>query len=136
MAIQTAPGRLSHTVHGGGGVKLHVVEAGNPNGRPIVFLHGFSQASLCWNHQLDSDLAADFRLLAMDLRGHGLSDRPVDAYADSRLWADDVHALIQQLGLQQPLLCGWSYGPLVILDYVRYYGDTALGGLCFTGGLS
>lgn len=123
-------------VAGGGGTRLHVMEAGNPTGQPILFIHGFSQCALCWGRQLNSDLADDHRLVAMDLRGHGLSDKPHDAYGDSTLWADDVNAVVQSLGLDQPILTGWSYGPLVILDYIRHYGETAIGGIHFIGGIS
>jgi len=66
----------SHKIVGGGGTQLHLVETGNPNGRPILFIHGFSQCSLAWGRQLSSDLADDYRLIALDLRGHGLSDKP------------------------------------------------------------
>jgi pimeloyl-ACP methyl ester carboxylesterase len=72
----------------------------------------------------------------MDLRGHGLSDKPRDAYGDSKLWADDINAVIQSLGLEQPILTGWSYGPLVILDYIRHYGEAAIGGIHFVSGIS
>jgi pimeloyl-ACP methyl ester carboxylesterase len=85
---------------------------------------------------MKSDLANGHRLIAMDLRGHGLSDKPNDGYADSKLWADDVRAVIQTLGLDHPVLCGWSYGPFVILDYIRHYGDDSLGGISFVGGVT
>ena len=126
----------THRIAGGGGVQLHVVEAGNPSGRPILFIHGFSQSSLAWSRQLDSELARDHRLVAMDLRGHGLSDKPRDAYGDSRLWADDVHAVIDALTVDRPVLCGWSYGALVILDYLRHYGEDRIGGIHFVGGIT
>jgi pimeloyl-ACP methyl ester carboxylesterase len=126
----------NHTITGGGGIKLHVLETGNAKQRPIVFVHGFSQCSHAWIRQLNSDLANTFRLIAMDLRGHGQSEKPLDGYADSRLWADDVQAVIQALDLDRPVLCGWSYGPLVILDYVRHYGEDAIGGLNFVGGVT
>ena len=126
----------SHTIEGGGGVSLHVVETGNPKGRPILFIHGFSQCWLSWNRQLDSDLARDYRVVAMDMRGHGLSDKPRDAYGDSKLWADDVHAVISTLRLADPILTGWSYGPLVILDYIRHYGEDAIGGIHFVGAVT
>lgn len=126
----------SHTITGGGGVRLHVAETGNPRGRPIVFLHGFSQCWLQWRRQMDSSLAEEHRLVAPDLRGHGLSDKPRDGYDDSKRWADDVNAVIRTLGLDRPVLCGWSYGPLVFLDYVRHYGEEAIGGLHFVGAIS
>lgn len=125
-----------HWIAGGGGVRLHAVETGNPDGRPIVFIHGFSQCALAWSRQLHSDLAATFRLVALDLRGHGLSDKPQAGYGDSKMWADDIHAVIHSLGLVQPVLCGWSYGPLVILDYLRHYGEDAIRGVNFVGGVT
>jgi non-heme chloroperoxidase len=123
-------------ITGGGGIKLHVVEAGNAAKRPILFIHGLSQCWLTWRRQLASGLTDDFRLVAMDLRGHGLSEKPRDAYGDSKVWADDVHAVIHQLELEQPVLCGWSYGPLVILDYIRHYSDAAIGGANFISGVT
>ena len=91
-----------HTVAGGGGVRLHVVEAGNPDGRAIVFIHGFSQCRLAWQRQFDSDLATVYRLVAMDMRGHGLSGKPREGYDDSRLWAHDLKAVIRALSLDHP----------------------------------
>jgi non-heme chloroperoxidase len=124
------------TITGGGGVRLHLVETGDPSGRPILFIHGFSQCWLAWSRQLNSDLADRYRLVAIDMRGHGLSEKPRDGYADARLWADDVDAVIQALDLDRPVLCGWSYGPLVILDYLRHYGEAAVGGMTFVGGVT
>jgi pimeloyl-ACP methyl ester carboxylesterase len=72
----------------------------------------------------------------MDIRGHGLSDKPRDAYGDSKLWADDVSATIQTLKLVHPVLSGWSYGPLIILDYIRHYGEGAIGGINFVGAVT
>ena len=125
-----------HEITGGGGCRLHVVDVGAPHDQAILFIHGFSQCSLAWGRQLSSDLAHAHRLVAMDMRGHGSSDKPRDAYGDSKLWADDVAAVIDQLELGRPILCGWSYGPLVILDYVRHYGDEAIGGIHFVDGIT
>jgi non-heme chloroperoxidase len=126
----------SHHIKGGGGAELHLVETGNPAGPPILFIHGISQSWRTWTRQLTSELERDLRLVAIDLRGHGDSERPQDGYADSRLWADDINAAIQELHLDHPILCGWSYGPLVILDYIRHYGDEAIGGIDIVGGVT
>ena len=125
-----------HAIAGGGGTLLHLVETGNPTGQAILFIHGFSQCSLAWSRQLSSNLAQHYRLVAMDMRGHGASDKPRDAYGDSRLWADDVNATIRELDLEQPILCGWSYGPFVILDYIRHYGEEVIGGIHFVDGIT
>ena len=125
-----------HTITGGGGTRLHLVEAGNSQGPAILFIHGISQCWLQWSRQLDSSLAQNHRLVAMDMRGHGQSERPREGYGDSRLWADDVDAAIRQLELDQPILCGWSYGPLVILDYVRHHGEERIGGIHLVGAVT
>jgi pimeloyl-ACP methyl ester carboxylesterase len=72
----------------------------------------------------------------MDLRGHGQSAKPREGYTDSHLWADDVNAVIRALNLDRPVLSGWSYGPLVILDYIRHYGENSIGGIHFIGGIT
>ena len=127
----------THNISGSGGARLHVVEAGNPDGQPILFIHGISQSWLAWRCQLRSELRDDFRLVAMDLRGHGMSDKPYDdSYRDSRAWADDLHAVIRELELNMPILSGWSYGPLIMLDYVRHYGEDEIGGMNFIGGVT
>jgi non-heme chloroperoxidase len=136
-AESVADATFTHTqISGGGGVRLHVVDGGNHAGRPIVFIHGFSQSWLSWSRQMRSELANEFRLVALDLRGHGESDKPHDGYSDCLLWADDIDAVIRELGLQQPLLCGWSYGSLLILDYIRQYGENAIGGVAFVDALT
>ena len=118
-----------HMVSGGGGVALHVREWGNPNGPPLLLIHGWSQSHLCWQLQYTSDLAEEFRIVALDNRGHGQSEKPsaLEAYNDGQLWADDIAAVIGTLGLQRPVLVGWSYGGFIIGDYVQAYGQDQLG---------
>lgn len=125
-----------HTVTSADGTRLHVDEAGNRSGRPIVFIHGFSQSRLSWSKQMDSDLADDFRLIAYDLRGHGLSDVPAEGYTEAKAWAEDLKAVLDELELDGVVPVGWSYGPLVILDYVRLYGEDRLAGSGMVGGVS
>jgi non-heme chloroperoxidase len=125
-----------HTVRGGGGVRLHVREWGNQDGPPILFLHGWSQSHLCWHRQYSAPLREEFRLVACDLRGHGMSEAPADpgCYTDAGLWADDVAAISGELQLGRPVLVGWSYGAFVICDYLRAYGQDQVAAIGFTGG--
>lgn len=53
-----------HMIVGGGGLRLHVIEAGNAQGQPLLFIHGFSQGWYAWTRQIDSDLSESFRLVA------------------------------------------------------------------------
>ena len=126
----------AHRVTGGNGVQLYVEETGNPHGRPILFIHGFSQCRLAWRKQMTSDLAQDFRLVAMDIRGHGLSEKPYDAYEEAQPWADDVEAVIMELDLQPPVLSGWSYGGIIICDYLQAYGEDSIAGIHLVGAVT
>ena len=82
------------------GLTISAQEWGNPNGRGIVFIHGFSQSNLSWMRQTDSDLAREFHIVTYDLRGHGNSDKPLEAarYRDGKAWADEVQAIIDAAG--------------------------------------
>lgn len=134
---QRRAGRMQvHVVRGGGGLRLHVREWGRADGPPILFLHAFSQNHLCWAKQYESALADEFRLVACDLRGHGMSEAPLEPehYTYGELWADDVAAIIDELRLDRPVLVGWSYGAFVIGDYVRAHGQDRIAGIDFVGG--
>ena len=124
-----------HTVVGAGGINLNVLEYGNASGPAIIFIHGWSQSYMCWLNQLDSNLAKDFRLIALDLRGHGLSDAPLsrEAYTSSESWAGDINAILNHFQLEKVTLVGWSYGGLVISDFVRIYGTERVAGINFVG---
>ena len=125
----------THEILGGGGVKLHVREWGNPGGPVLLFIHGWSQSDLCWMNQVRGDLTGTFRIVTFDLRGHGLSEKPPgpDQYADGQLWADDVASVIDQTGLEKPILVAWSYGGYIVADYLRAYGDSRIGGINLVG---
>jgi len=133
-----ATGRMqTHTVAGGGGLQLHVREWGKADGPPILFIHGWSQNHLCWDKQYESALRDEFRLVAFDLRGHGMSQAPLgpEHYTDDRLWADDLAAIIDRLGLQRAVLVGWSYGAFAICDYIRVYGQDRVAAINFVEGV-
>jgi pimeloyl-ACP methyl ester carboxylesterase len=126
----------TQAVAGGGGLQLHVREWGRADGSPILFMHGWSQNHLCWARQYESELAEEFRLVAFDLRGHGMSAAPLEPehYTKGGLWADDVAAIIDQLRLDRPVLVGWSYGAFVICDYLGAYGQDRIAAVEFVEG--
>jgi non-heme chloroperoxidase len=134
---EAATGRMKvHAVEGGGGLRLHVREWGKPDGPPILFIHGWSQNHLCWAKQYESALADEFRLVAYDLRGHGMSEAPLEPehYTSAKLWADDVAAINDQLHLDRIVVVGWSYGVFVISDYIRAYGGERVAAVNFVEG--
>ena len=124
-----------HTIAGGGGLRLHVREWGNPSGPAILFVHGWSQNYLCWAGQYESALAGQFRLVAFDLRGHGMSEAPLEPvhYTSDRLWADDIAAILDAMSIQRAVLVGWSYGGFVISDFVRAYGQERVAAINLVG---
>jgi len=74
--------------------------------------------------------------VAYDLRGHGMSEAPPGPgpYTDATLWADDLAAIIDRLGLERAVLVGWSYGAFVICDYLRAYGQDRVAAVNFVEG--
>lgn len=126
----------THSIPGGGGLTLNVQETGPADAQPILFIHGFSQCGLAWTKQMRSELARDFRLIAMDIRGHGLSDKPPDVYADSTPWAEDIHAVMTSMDLHAPVLVGWSYAGVIILDYIQAYGSERIAGIQLVGAVT
>jgi non-heme chloroperoxidase len=123
----------THRITGGNELELSVYECGNPEGRSILFIHGFCQSLLAWKYQFNSALADEFRLVALDLRGHGMSAKPTDPmnYTDGQYWADDIAAIIRELKLDKPTLVAWSYGGYVMCDYLLRYGHGGVSALNF-----
>lgn len=125
-----------HQLRGAEGVRLAVRAVGDPQETPIVFVHGWASSGRAWEQQLtDLELAARHRLIAVDLRGHGSSDVPVSGYDRPATWADDIAAVLAYAG-QPAILVGWSYGGLVITDYLRERGTAGVAGLVLVGALT
>jgi pimeloyl-ACP methyl ester carboxylesterase len=122
----------AHTVRSPDGVNLAVYDYGNPAGQPILLVHGYAQAAMSWDRQTgDPGLAREFRLVALDLRGHGMSDKPIgdEHYRTGKRWADDIKAVMDALALTRPVLVGWSYGGRVMGDYIAEHGHRGLGAM-------
>ena len=115
------------------GVTLAVHEWGNPSGPELLLIHGVAQSHLSFARQIDSELAKDHRIVAFDLRGHGASDKPLEAarYQEAKLWADEVQAVIEAKHMRKPILVGWSLGGRVIGQYLVMRGDKDIGGINF-----
>lgn len=125
-----------HVVHGAGGTHLAVRAAGDPANPPVVLLHGWAASGAAWRGQLtDPALTSTYRLIAADLRGHGDSEVSDSGYDDPATWAGDVAALLAFAGAPA-VLVGWSYGGLVITDYVRKRGCAGLAGIVLVGALT
>lgn len=110
------------------GTRLAYQDRGS--GRPIVFVHGWTGFGDVWDYQV-LDLADRFRVITVDLRGHGSSDKPWGDYGYDTM-CDDLSQLMNQLELQDVTLVGWSMGGHIGLKYVQTVG-TPVTRLVITG---
>jgi len=112
---------LEHHYADVNGVRLHYVTAGS--GELMVFLHGFSEFWYQWKPQL-VELSSNFETVAPDLRGVGLSSRPVgiDQYR-VRVVVEDVRALIDHLGRKKVILVGQDWGGAIAWAFALYHPD-------------
>lgn len=117
------------------GLNIAVQEWGNPAGRPIILIHGFSQCHLSWSRQYDSALGREFRIITYDLRGHGQSDKPLTPqfYREGHRWAGELAAVIGCTQAEKPVLVAWSYGGRIVSDYLSEFGADALSGISLVG---
>jgi non-heme chloroperoxidase len=106
-------------------------ENGNPieiyyedhgSGRPIVLIHGYPLNSDSWERQERALLGAGFRVIRYDRRGFGNSSRPTVGY-DYDTFASDLNALLEQLGLDDVVLAGFSMGTGEVTRYLGTYGS-------------
>ena len=94
-------------------------------GLPIVFLHAFPLNRTMWATQ-EKALSSQFRIITIDLRGHGESDAPLWLYTLEQS-ADDVNALLDQLAIQQALFVGLSMGGYILFAFYRKYAARVKG---------
>ncbi|QOX78700.1 alpha/beta hydrolase [Trichlorobacter lovleyi] len=83
-------------------------------GQPVLFVHGWCMSSAVWGLQRDP-LAEQCRVIALDLRGHGLSGVPEAGKTGFGGYADDVVSVVEQLDLQDVVAVGWSLGAQALL---------------------
>jgi pimeloyl-ACP methyl ester carboxylesterase len=113
------------------GLKLHIREW-HGDGHPFVLLHGLSSNSRTWDQVAIGLSAAGHRVITVDQRGHGLSDKPENGYDFATITAD-LARLIQVMDLDRPLLAGQSWGGNVLLEFGARYPNLA-GGIAFIDG--
>ena len=98
-------------------IRLSVIDAGrSPAERTLLFLHGFGGFAMQWEHQL-VEFADKNRVVALDLRGHGLSDRPTMGYTMDDL-VGDVERVVSALNFPPRfILLGHSFGGAIAATY-------------------
>lgn len=110
------------TVRTSDGVSLNYVDKGK--GRPLVMIPGWSQSAAQFQAQVDG-LSDRYRVIAVDMRGHGLSEKVNHGYKIQRL-AKDVHDVLEALDLDGVALLGHSMGCSVIWCYYDLFGKERL----------
>ncbi len=121
------------------GATIAYRELGDPSARPLVLVHGWAQSSACWGPDLLDELATRYRVVALDLRGHGHSTVAEAGYDSSAQWADDVEAVLDAAGIGEgagAVLLGWSYGGIVVSDYLAARGEGRVAGIVLCGAVT
>jgi pimeloyl-ACP methyl ester carboxylesterase len=110
-------------------IRLAVYEAGPIDGKPVVLLHGFPELAFSWRHQMPALAAAGYRVIAVDQRGFGKSDRPpqVADYHMRELTAD-MEGLLDALGFEQAVFVGHDWGSFVVWS-LPFYAPERVAGL-------
>lgn len=97
-------------------------------GRPVLFIHGWTMSGRFWKYQIDA-LADQYRVVTLDLRGHGRSSKVFHGHTVPQ-YARDIRGVIKALGLEGAILVGWSLAGPVVLEYLQNYGDWDLAAVC------
>ena len=115
MALLFITHRVKGAYFDSNGVRIHYTDEGR--GEPVVLIHGFAvNADLNWRRpRINELLVSDFRVIAMDLRGHGLSGKPHTADKYGLKMADDVINLMDHLQIRKAHVVGYSLGGLIAL---------------------
>jgi pimeloyl-ACP methyl ester carboxylesterase len=115
------------------GLRMHLRDWGGPDAPPpILLVHGLASNARIWD-LLAPLLAPNFRLVAINQRGHGLSDKPDDGY-DLATIARDLARAIAALGWSRPLVVGHSWGAHVALQLAADHPDLPAGIVLLDGG--
>ncbi|MCR2792269.1 alpha/beta hydrolase [Microbacterium sp. zg.Y625] len=101
-------------------IELYYTDQGT--GRPVVLIHGFPLNGESWGKQQAALLDAGFRVIAYDRRGFGASTKAGSGY-DYDTFAADLHALMEELDLQDAALVGFSMGTGEVVRYLSRYGS-------------
>jgi len=100
------------------GVQIHYVQIGQ--GPLIIMIHGFPDFWYTWRNQMVA-LAPHFQIVALDLRGYNLSDKPRgEEYYSMRHLLGDVQAVLQQLGRDKAIIIGHDWGGAIAWQFAMH----------------
>jgi pimeloyl-ACP methyl ester carboxylesterase len=130
---------MSELIATGTGVRLRAVRWGEPathSGKPIVLVHGLASNAMLWEGAALALVKLGHPVIAVDLRGHGLSDKPEDGYDMSSV-TDDLAGLLTAIasrGFAMPVVCGQSWGGNVVIELAHKYSSLISGVVPVDGG--
>lgn len=110
-------------------VYLAIDDSGG-GGRPVVLIHGWPLSARSWAPQVSALQAAGYRVVTYDRRGFGHSDKPASGYSYDAL-ADDLQRVMDQCGLQDVTLVGFSMGGGEVARYIARCGESRLHSVVF-----
>ncbi len=127
---------MTHRLVTVGDVQLAVREYGLPSNQSpsILLVHGLSSNSLLWHGAATELVQLGYHVVALDLRGHGLSSKPDVGY-DIATVSLDIALLIEALRLRRPVVAGQSWGGNVVLELACRHPDSTCGVCGVDGGL-
>ncbi len=127
MVLWTTTGCVFHRTQGdyfnSNGVRIHYTSEGQ--GEPVVLVHGVAvNADLNWRRPgITKALAQDHRVIMLDVRGHGLSEKPHDSACYGQEMAEDVVRLMDHLGIEKAHVIGYSMGGFIVLKLATLHPD-------------
>ncbi len=124
--VLPAPGMPSPQMIDTNGISMGVYEAGA--GIPVIFCHGFPELAFSWRHQFHAVASNGYHAIAPDLRGYGLSDRPltIEGYTTGTI-CDDLVGMMDAMGLDKAIFCGHDWGGYVVDTMPLLYPERCLG---------
>jgi pimeloyl-ACP methyl ester carboxylesterase len=132
----------SHDAASGGAASGGAASGGAASGgaasgdaAPWLLVHGLASNARLWDGVARRLAEAGSTAVAVDLRGHGRSDKPDGGY-DFATIAEDLRGLIGALGLDRPILAGQSWGANVVLDFAVRHPELTRGVVLVDGGLT
>jgi non-heme chloroperoxidase len=111
--------RAAHVARMRDGARIYYEDRGQ--GQPILLVHGWTCSSRFWQRNV-AELAKEFRVVTLDLRGHGNSSKILGGHTIAQ-YARDVREIIELLQLEELTLAGWSLGGPVVLSYYDQFRD-------------
>jgi pimeloyl-ACP methyl ester carboxylesterase len=103
------------------GEALAFIDMGNPRGQPVLLIHGYTDNARDWVPMLPY-LSKDYRLILVDIRGHGRSSKPECCYG--RLdFAYDIKLLLDALGVARADVVGHSLGSIIAQTFAEYWPE-------------